>query len=133
MDGVTVVDHPLVQHKLTLLRNKARSIKAFRELVDEIAMLLCYEVTRDLPPGMKDIEIPLASARGPTLASKKCVFAAILHARLGLLAECCRSSPRRALPLLPPSQFGNAHCNRFSSSFRTMCPYVSLICPFLRL
>jgi uracil phosphoribosyltransferase len=85
MDGVTVVDHPLVQHKLTLLRNKARSIKAFRELVDEIAMLLCYEVTRDLALEMTDIETPPAKTRGPTAVGKKLVFAPILRAGLGLL------------------------------------------------
>ena len=49
MEGVTVVDHPLVQHKLTLIRDKNRSTKSFRELLKEIGMLLCYEVTRDLP------------------------------------------------------------------------------------
>ena len=49
MEGVTVVDHPLVQHKLTLIRDKDRSTKSFRELLKEIGMLLCYEVTRDLP------------------------------------------------------------------------------------
>ena len=49
MDGVTIVDHPLVQHKLTLLRDKTRSTKVFRELFNEIGALLCYEVTRDLP------------------------------------------------------------------------------------
>ena len=49
MQGVTIVDHPLVQHKLTLLREKSRSTKSFRQLFSEIGMLLCYEVTRDLP------------------------------------------------------------------------------------
>ena len=49
MQGVTVVDHPLVQHKLTMIRDKNRSTKTFRELLKEIGMLLCYEVTRDLP------------------------------------------------------------------------------------
>jgi uracil phosphoribosyltransferase len=85
MDGVTVVDHPLVQHKLTLLRDKERSIKAFRELVDEIAMLLCYEVTRDLPLDTTEIETPLTRMKAPVLAGKKLVFAPILRAGLGLL------------------------------------------------
>jgi uracil phosphoribosyltransferase len=80
MDGVTVVDHPLVRHKLTLLRNKARPIEAFCELVDEIAVLLCYEVTRDLPLETTDIETPPAKTRGPTPVGKKLVFAAILRA-----------------------------------------------------
>ncbi len=60
MEGVTVVDHPLVQHKLTLIRDKNRSTKSFRELLKEIGMLLCYEVTRDLPLTDVEIETPLA-------------------------------------------------------------------------
>src|ERR1700733_1809728 len=63
MEGVTVVSHPLVQHKLTLLREKDASTKAFRELLQEIGMLLCYEVTRDLPLSDVDIETPLAQLR----------------------------------------------------------------------
>src|SRR5205807_100170 len=59
MQGVTVVDHPLVQHKLSLMRDKQRSTKGFRELMHEIGMLLCYEVTRDLPLDLTDIETPL--------------------------------------------------------------------------
>ena len=69
MEGVTVVDHPLVQHKLALIRDKDRSTKSFRELLKEIGMLLCYEVTRDLPLTNVEIETPLvrtnASARSP--------------------------------------------------------------------
>src|SRR6185295_5331749 len=60
MDGVTIVSHPLVQHKLTLLRKKDISTKSFRELLKEIGMLLCYEVTRDLPLADIEIETPLA-------------------------------------------------------------------------
>lgn len=85
MGSVTVVDHPLVQHKLTLLRDKTRTTKAFRELADEIAMLLCYEVTRDLPLETAEIETPLARINAPVLAGKKLVFAPILRAGLGLL------------------------------------------------
>jgi uracil phosphoribosyltransferase len=85
MDGVTVVDHPLVQHKLTLLRDKTRSTKVFRELFNEIGMLLCYEVTRDLPLQMTEIETPLAAMSSPVLAGKKLVFAPIVRAGLGLL------------------------------------------------
>ena len=64
MDGVTVVEHPLVQHKLTLIRDKARSTKSFRELLKEIGMLLCYEVTRDLPLTEVEIETPLDPHQG---------------------------------------------------------------------
>ena len=60
MEGVTVVNHPLVQHKLTLIRDKNRSTKTFRELLKELGMLLCYEVTRDLPLADVEIETPLA-------------------------------------------------------------------------
>ena len=80
MEGVTVVNHPLVQHKLTLLREKDASTKAFRELLQEIGMLLCYEVTRDLPLSDVDIETPLAQMRTPQIAGKKLVFAPVLRA-----------------------------------------------------
>src|SRR5262249_40046030 len=79
MDGVTVVDHPLVQHKLTLLRDKAGSTKSFRELCTEIGMLLCYEVTRDLPLADVEIETPMARMKSPALAGKKLVFAPIMR------------------------------------------------------
>jgi uracil phosphoribosyltransferase len=85
MDGVTIVDHPLVQHKLTLLRDRTRSTKDFRELFNEIGTLLCYEVTRDLPLEVVDVETPLASMKSPTLAGKKLVFAPVVRAGLGFL------------------------------------------------
>jgi len=80
MEGVTIVDHPLVQHKLTLIRDKDISTKSFRELLKEIGMLLCYEVTRDLELTMVEIETPLARMRAPRLAGKKLVFAPVLRA-----------------------------------------------------
>ena len=80
MEGVTVVDHPLVQHKLTLIRDKNLSTKSFRELLSEIGMLLCYEVTRDLPLTMVEIETPLARMKAPKIAGKKLVFAPVLRA-----------------------------------------------------
>ncbi len=82
MEGVTIVDHPLVQHKLTLIRDKNVSTKSFRELLSEIGMLLCYEVTRDLPVEMVDIETPQARMLAPKLAGKKLVFAPVLRAGL---------------------------------------------------
>ena len=85
MQGVTVVDHPLVQHKLTLMRDKKRSTKGFRQLLHEIGMLLCYEVTRDLPLELTDIETPLAPMQAPVLAGKKLVFAPILRAGMGFV------------------------------------------------
>lgn len=80
MEGVTVVDHPLVQHKLTLLRDKTTSTKSFRELLKEIGMLLCYEVTRDLPLAEVAVETPLAPMQSAKLAGKKLVFVPVLRA-----------------------------------------------------
>src|SRR5579875_594889 len=85
MDNVTVVDHPLVQHKLTLMRDVERSTKSFRQLLNEIGMLLCYEVTRDLPTELVEIRTPLAPMMAPRIAGKKLVFAPILRAGVGFL------------------------------------------------
>ena len=85
MDGVTVIDHPLVQHKLTLMRNKETSTASFRRLLREISTLLCYEVTRNLDLTMIRIETPLEAMDSPVLEGKKLVFASILRAGNGLL------------------------------------------------
>ena len=85
MEGVHVVDHPLVQHKLTLMRTDSRSTKGFRQLLNEIGMLLCYEVTRDLPTELIDIETPIQPMKAPMIAGKKLVFAPILRAGVGFL------------------------------------------------
>src|ERR1022692_2601985 len=85
MDNVTTVDHPLVQHKLTLMRDKSTSTKGFRQLMHEIATLLCYEVTRDLSLDLAEIETPMMPMRSRTLSGKKLVFAPILRAGLGLI------------------------------------------------
>jgi uracil phosphoribosyltransferase len=85
MQGVTLVDHPLVQHKLTLMRDKNTSTAGFRQLLREIALLLTYEVTRDLKLTTKQIETPLAPMDSPVLEGKKLVFASILRAGNGLL------------------------------------------------
>jgi uracil phosphoribosyltransferase len=85
MQGVTVIDHPLVQHKLTLMRDKHASTKNFRELLNEIGMLICYEVTRDLPITQIEIETPLTRMMAPTIEGKKLVFAPILRAGTAFL------------------------------------------------
>ena len=85
MQGLHVVDHPLVQHKLTLMRDKGTPTAAFRQLLREIALLLTYEVTRDLPLTKKRIETPVAAMDAPILEGKKPVFASILRAGNGLL------------------------------------------------
>ncbi len=85
MHGVTVVDHPLIQHKLTIMRDKSTSIASFRRLLREIAHLLCYEVTRDLELELIPIETPMEEMQSPTIKGKKLVFASILRAGNGLL------------------------------------------------
>jgi len=83
--SVTVIDHPMVQHKLTIMRDKETSIAGFRRLLREIALLMCYEVTRDLELEMIPVETPLAKIEAPTIKGKKLVFASILRAGNGLL------------------------------------------------
>ena len=85
MRGVTVIDHPMVQHKLTIMRDKDTSIASFRRLLREIAHLMCYEVTRDLELEMIEIETPMTKMDAPTIKGKKLVFASILRAGNGLL------------------------------------------------
>jgi uracil phosphoribosyltransferase len=85
MQQVTTVAHPLVQHKLTLMRDKTTSTKGFRQLLREIATLLCYEVTRDLPLDSIQIETPMMPMQAQILAGKKLVFAPILRAGMGLI------------------------------------------------
>ncbi len=82
---VTVVDHPLVQHKLTMMRDGERSTKGFRELLNEIGMLLAYEVTRDLPLEPVTIQTPIQAMEGRRIAGKKLVLAPILRAGVGFL------------------------------------------------
>jgi len=90
---VTVIDHPLLQHKLTLLRQKERSTNSFRTLVAEISMLLAYEVTRDLPLIYQEIETPLAKMRAPLLEGKKIVLINILRAGSGMVEGMLRILP----------------------------------------
>ena len=82
---VTVVDHPLVQHKLTLVRRKETPTATFRQLIREIALLLAYEVTRDLPLEKQRIETPLTTVDALTLSGKKLTFISVLRAGNGLL------------------------------------------------
>ena len=82
---VHVVTHPLVQHKLTLMREKDRSTSSFRRLLHEISMLMAYEVTRDMPTRLIDIETPLAPMRSPVIEGRKTVFVVIMRAGNGFL------------------------------------------------
>lgn len=80
-----IIDHPLIQHKLTLMRRRETSTRTFRQLVNEIAMLLCYEVTRDLPLTTELINTPMEEMNAPILAGKKLCFVSVLRAGNGLL------------------------------------------------
>jgi len=85
MATVTVLEHPLIQHKLAILRNKDTGVKEFRELVSEIAGLMCYEATRNLPLVEVDVETPVAMAKCHMLAGKKLAIIPILRAGLGMV------------------------------------------------
>ena len=98
-DNVTLVDHPLVQHKLALMRRKETRTAEFRQLLREIALLLGYEVTRDLPLTSEDIETPLAGMTAPRLEGKKMVLVSILRAGNGLLEGM--------LELIPSARVGH--------------------------
>ena len=90
---VHIMDHPLVAHKLTIMRDKNTSVKDFRELVSEIGMLITYEATRDLPLTTKRIETPICEMEAPTLAGKKVAVVPILRAGLGLVDGVLRMIP----------------------------------------
>ncbi len=99
MKNVTVVDHPLVQHKLSLMRRKETPTAMFRQLIREVTMLLGYEVTRDLPMGRERIETPITEMDAPVLTGKKVVFISILRAGNGLLEGM--------LDLIPSARVGH--------------------------
>ena len=85
MSELHVYDHPLIQHKLSILRDKNTSVKEFREIVSELAGLMCYEATRDLPLEEVEIETPVAKARAKRIAGKKMAVMPILRAGLGMV------------------------------------------------
>jgi len=99
MSNVTVIDHPLVQHKLTLIRKKDTSCNKFRTILREISTLLAYEVTRDLPLRHEEIETPMAAMNAPILDGKKIVLVSILRAGNGILDGM--------LQLLPSARVGH--------------------------
>lgn len=99
MSEVHVIDHPLVQHKLTLMRRKDTSTSAFRQLLEEISILMGYEVTRDLELEMERIETPMMEMDAPILAGKKLVAVSILRAGDGIL--------HGILKLLPSARVGH--------------------------
>ena len=85
MSTFHLIDHPLIQHKLTIMRDKNTSTKAFRELLNEISLLMCYEITRDLPLENVQVETPICTATLKRLAGKKLAILPILRAGLGMV------------------------------------------------
>jgi uracil phosphoribosyltransferase len=93
LPGLTVVSHPLVQHKLAILRDQSTPTKIFKELVDEIAMLMAYEATADLPLESVSVETPLEHVTGERVAGKKLTLVPILRAGLGMVEGVLRLVP----------------------------------------
>ncbi|MBQ8537061.1 MAG: uracil phosphoribosyltransferase [Clostridia bacterium] len=93
MSNVHVFDHPLIQHKLSLMRDKNTGAKEFRELLEEISMLMVYEVTRDLPTEEVDVETPICTCKSKVLAGKKLGIVPILRAGLGMVDGVLRMVP----------------------------------------
>ena len=93
MGELHIIDHPLVQHKISLLRDKNTGTKEFRELVSEIAMFICYEATRDLPLKEIELETPLAVAKTKIISGKKMAFVPILRAGLGMVEGVSKLVP----------------------------------------
>lgn len=99
MNRVHVLEHPLLQHKVSILRDKATGVKEFREIVGEIATLMCYEATRDFPLEEKEIETPVATAVVKSIAGKKIAIVPILRAGLGMVEGM--------LTLIPSAKVGH--------------------------
>ncbi len=99
MGKVQILDHPLLQHKLTILRDKNTGVKEFREAVGEIAALMCYEATRNLPTEEIEIETPVAKATARVLAGKKLAIVPILRAGLGMVETM--------ISLIPSAKIGH--------------------------
>ena len=93
MDTLTIVRHPLIQHKVTLLRDRRTPTKIFKELLDEIAMLMAYEATSDLPLELTEVDTPLERTSGVRVSGKKLVLVPILRAGLGMVEGVLRLVP----------------------------------------
>jgi len=118
MEYVHVLEHPLLQHKLTILRDKNTSVKEFRELISEVATLMCYEATRDLPLEEVDIETPVASCRVKRLAGKKIAVVPILRAGLGMVDGI--------LSLIPSAKIGHIGVYRDPSTLEPVEYYCKM-------
>ena len=113
-----ILNHPLIQHKLTLLRDKKTGSKDFREIVSEIAMLMCYEATRDLPLQEVEIETPVAIAKAHVISGKKLAFVPILRAGLGMVEGM--------LTLVPAAKVGHIGLYRDPNSLLPVDYYCKL-------
>ena len=109
---INTVDHPLIQHKLTLMRRTDQSTAGFRQLLREISTLLAYEVTRDLPIKLVDIETPMQKMNAPMLSGKKLCFISILRAGNGLLDGM--------LDLMPSARVGHVGLYRDPKSLQAV-------------
>ncbi len=109
MSAPIILDHPLIQHKISLLRDKNTGSKDFRELVSEIAMLMCYEATRDLPLKEVEIETPVAIAKTKVISGRKVAFVPILRAGLGMVEGM--------LNLVPAAKIGHIGMYRDPETF----------------
>lgn len=115
MENVHVCDHPLVQHKISLLRDKNTGSKEFRELVNEISMFICYEATRDLPLKEVKIETPLALADSKIISGRKVAFVPIMRAGLGMVDG--------ALALVPAAKVGHVGIYRDKANSNSAAEY----------
>ena len=117
---VTLVEHPLVQHKLSLMREKSQPVTAFRSLLREISWLLCFEVCRDLPLEMKPIETPVEAMDAPVLKGKKLAFISILRAGNGLLDGM--------LDVIPSARVGHVGLYRDPETLEAVEYYYKAVC-----
>ena len=118
MSNITITNHPLIQHKLSILRDKNTSSKEFRTLISEIASLECYEATRDLPVQEIEIETPVATCKAHNLAGKKLAFVPILRAGLGMVDG--------VLSLVPSARIGHIGLYRDPETLKPVEYYCKL-------
>lgn len=118
MSNLYVLDHPLIQHKLTYIRKKTTGTKEFRELVDEVAALMAFEITRDLPVEETTIETPVTTAKTKVLSGKKIGLVPILRAGLGMVDGILR--------LIPAAKVGHVGLYRDPETLKPVEYYVKL-------
>lgn len=118
MQNITLINHPLIQHKLSLIRDKNTGSKDFRELVEEVAMLMCYEVTRNMPLEEVEIETPICRTKAKTLSGKKVGIVPILRAGLGMVDGM--------LKLIPAAKVGHIGLYRDPATLKPVEYYCKL-------